>query len=257
MAKLKVLIVFGSKSDDFVFQKIFDGLKDFCECELRICSAHRTPEMLDEILKTEYDVIIAGAGLAAHLPGVCASKSLCPVVGVPVRSNFKGLDSLLSIMQMPPGIPVLSVGVNNHGEAINAVKLFSPEYKGVKLEASEENQGLIEEARNQLKLFGISEDERGLPIRFISVHSNSTFIDRMAVYCPVSEDRHIPAEQFLNLTRHGLWVGLNRVENAVISAAQVLAIRNKGIKKKLISYREKMALKVVEDDNSIRVKGGS
>lgn len=100
-------------SDSNVYLPIIKKLeKKNVEFDLRIASAHRTPELLHAVLsRKRFDMIIAGAGLAAHLPGVVASKTIAPVVGVPCNGNFEGLDAFLSIVQMPPGIPVLSVGV--------------------------------------------------------------------------------------------------------------------------------------------------
>ena len=108
----KILVVFGSKSDSEIYNSITKILKSHkIDFELKIVSAHRNPEEIDNILKNDYSVIIAGAGLAAALPGVIASKVIKPVVGVPCGGNYQGLDALLSIAQMPRGIPVMSVGV--------------------------------------------------------------------------------------------------------------------------------------------------
>src|SRR3989338_10631678 len=107
-----VLVLFGSKSDEAAYRqilKIFD--KEKVSYELKIASAHKNPEDVDLILRKDYKVIISGAGLAAALPGVAASKTIRPVIGVPCTVNYQGLDALLSIMQMPAGIPILSTGV--------------------------------------------------------------------------------------------------------------------------------------------------
>ena len=108
----KALIIFGSKSDEKVYNEIASSLKKLkVDFDLRVSSAHKTPDDVDETLKNEYAVVIAGAGLAAHLPGVVAARVIRPVIGVPCEGNYQGLDALLSVAQMPPGIPVLSVGV--------------------------------------------------------------------------------------------------------------------------------------------------
>lgn len=92
--------------------------------EMNALSAHRTPEMVEEFAhnaqKRGIKVIIAAAGMAAHLPGVIAAMTPIPVIGIPVKSGMEGMDALLSIVQMPPGIPVATVGVNN---ALNAAIL--------------------------------------------------------------------------------------------------------------------------------------
>jgi len=111
----------GSISDREVMEaakKTLDGLK--ISSRMRVASAHRTPEMVDEMAKTARDrgvrVIIAGAGYAAHLAGVIASKTTLPVIGVPLASSdLLGVDSLLSTVQMPPGIPVATVGIGKAG----------------------------------------------------------------------------------------------------------------------------------------------
>ncbi|MFV0388351.1 MAG: 5-(carboxyamino)imidazole ribonucleotide mutase, partial [Pyrinomonadaceae bacterium] len=103
-------------------------LEEFCiDFECRVVSAHRTPDLLFEFAKTAesrgVEVIIAGAGGAAHLPGMCASKTILPVLGVPVKSNaLSGIDSLLSIVQMPAGVPVGTLAIGGAG-AKNAALL--------------------------------------------------------------------------------------------------------------------------------------
>ena len=120
----KIAIVMGSQSDYSTMKdcvKILKSLK--ISFDVKIVSAHRTPRRLYEFAKkseTIYSVIIAGAGGSAHLPGMIASLTTVPVIGVPVESKkLKGLDSLLSIVQMPKGIPVGTVAIGKDG-AINA-----------------------------------------------------------------------------------------------------------------------------------------
>ena len=120
----KIAIVMGSQSDYSTMKdcvKIFKILK--ISFDLKIVSAHRTPKRLYEFAKkseTNYSVIIAGAGGSAHLPGMVASLTSIPVIGVPIESKkLKGMDSLLSIVQMPKGIPVGTVAIGKDG-AINA-----------------------------------------------------------------------------------------------------------------------------------------
>ncbi|WP_418510867.1 5-(carboxyamino)imidazole ribonucleotide mutase [Corallibacter sp.] len=115
----KVGIIMGSKSDLPVMQDAIDILKGFdIEIEVDIVSAHRTPEKLFDYSKNAHtrgiSVIIAGAGGAAHLPGMVASLSPLPVIGVPVKSSnsIDGWDSVLSILQMPGGVPVATVALN-------------------------------------------------------------------------------------------------------------------------------------------------
>ena len=130
----KIAIVMGSQSDYSTMKdcvKILKSLK--ISFDVKIVSAHRTPKRLYEFAKkseTSYSVIIAGAGGSAHLPGMIASLTTVPVIGVPVESKkLKGLDSLLSIVQMPKGIPVGTVAIGKDG-AINAA-LYAASILGI------------------------------------------------------------------------------------------------------------------------------
>ena len=125
--KAKVSIIMGSTSDMPVMQKAANFLNEMqIPFEINALSAHRTPQLVEEFasnaLKKGIKVIIAGAGGAAQLPGVVAAFTSCPVIGVPCRSSISidGWDSILSILQMPPGIPVATVGLDG---ALNAAIL--------------------------------------------------------------------------------------------------------------------------------------
>lgn len=119
--KPRVLILMGSDSDLAVMELAAEVLEGFnIPYFLTVASAHRTPERTKKIVKDAekkgVEVIIAGAGMAAHLPGVIASLTTVPVIGVPLdASPLKGIDALLSIVQMPPGIPVATVAVGKAG----------------------------------------------------------------------------------------------------------------------------------------------
>lgn len=129
---VKVGVIMGSVSDWEVMSGAAEVLEQFgVEYEKRIVSAHRTPDLLAEYAKTAkargLQVIIAGAGGAAHLPGMVASMTVLPVVGVPVKSRaLNGLDSLLSIVQMPAGIPVATVAIDgSRNAALIAVSILA------------------------------------------------------------------------------------------------------------------------------------
>jgi 5-(carboxyamino)imidazole ribonucleotide mutase len=112
-----VSIIMGSTSDLPVMEKAAEILNSFrIPFEMNALSAHRTPEEVEKFAKNAegrgIKVIIAAAGMAAHLPGVIASMTPLPVIGVPIKASLEGLDSIFSILQMPPGIPVATVGVN-------------------------------------------------------------------------------------------------------------------------------------------------
>ncbi len=124
---MKVQIIMGSKSDMPVCEKAEKILKDFSvEFEIKVASAHRTPDYLKKIVeKSDADVFIAIAGLSAALPGSIASHTTKPVIGVPVSGKVN-FDSILSIVQMPPGIPVGAVGLDRgDNAALLAVEILS------------------------------------------------------------------------------------------------------------------------------------
>jgi len=129
--KPKVSIIMGSTSDLPVMEgaaKVLNELK--VPFEMHALSAHRTPEKVEEFAKAASSrgirVIIAGAGMAAHLPGVIAAMTHIPIIGVPIKSSLDGMDALLAIVQMPPGIPVATVAINGAQNAgILAAQMLS------------------------------------------------------------------------------------------------------------------------------------
>jgi 5-(carboxyamino)imidazole ribonucleotide mutase len=125
-------VIMGSRSDWDTMSHAVETLEALgVPCETRVVSAHRTPDLLFEYAGSAesrgLQVLIAGAGGAAHLPGMAAAKTVLPVLGVPVESKaLKGMDSLLSIVQMPPGVPVACMAVNGaRNAAIYASKILS------------------------------------------------------------------------------------------------------------------------------------
>lgn len=158
----KVAVVMGSKSDLSVMQDAIDILKEFgIEVEVDIVSAHRTPEKLYDFSKNAHNkniaVIIAGAGGAAHLPGMVASMSPLPVIGVPVKSNnsIDGWDSVLSILQMPGGVPVATVALNGAKNAgILAAQILGSSDKEIMkkmIDYKEDLKTKVIESSNDLK----------------------------------------------------------------------------------------------------------
>jgi 5-(carboxyamino)imidazole ribonucleotide mutase len=147
---MKVAIIFGSKSDKEVMKGAAQALKEFnVEYKAFILSAHRVPEKLMEVLKTAemegVECIIAGAGLAAHLPGVIASHTTLPVIGVPINAAVNGLDSLLSIVQMPKSIPVATVGINNsYNAGMLAVQILALKYPNLENDLIEYRKNMKE-----------------------------------------------------------------------------------------------------------------
>ena len=146
---VKVGVIMGSTSDYEVMQDACKVLEEFgVEYEKRVVSAHRTPDLMYEYAHTARErgikVIIAGAGGAAHLPGMVAAMTSVPVIGVPVKSRaLNGLDSLLSIVQMPGGVPVLTVAINGaKNAALSAIAIIANEDKELlnKLDNYRKNQ---------------------------------------------------------------------------------------------------------------------
>lgn len=141
----------GSDSDLPVMEDAADVLDDFdISYELRVLSAHRTPGVMKEYAETAHErgieVIIAGAGGAAHLPGMLAASTPLPVIGVPVKtSKLNGVDSLLSIVQMPGGVPVGSVAINaGDNAALLAVQILGVEDPSIRQQMIDYKQDLIE-----------------------------------------------------------------------------------------------------------------
>ncbi len=126
-----VSIIMGSTSDLPIMEKAAKLLDELhVPFEMNALSAHRTPEAVDSFAKNAkgrgIQVIIAAAGMAAHLPGVIAASTTIPVIGVPIKSTLEGMDALLAIVQMPPGIPVATVGINaSLNAAILAVQMLA------------------------------------------------------------------------------------------------------------------------------------
>jgi 5-(carboxyamino)imidazole ribonucleotide mutase len=155
-----VSIIMGSTSDLPVMEKAAGLLNELqVPFEMNALSAHRTPGAVEafaaNVRSRGVRVIIAAAGMAAHLPGVIAASTPLPVIGVPVRSSLDGMDALLSIVQMPPGVPVATVGIDGAlNAAILAVQMLSLENKELETRFVAYKEGLkrkIVEANEELK----------------------------------------------------------------------------------------------------------
>lgn len=244
----KVLVIFGSRSDHDVFDSITKILKDYnIDYDLEIASAHRNPDRVEEIIKKGYSVIIAGAGLSAALPGVIASKTLAPVIGIPCEGAYQGLDALLSIAQMPKGIPVLATGVGKADIAAdNAINMLK-HYESVNLigNKNEKPVRLAAELLSRMDIpftYSDKTSKSAINIEFVYFDEPLEKKEELVIYCPMLLKDDDNAEAALNLLKHsnhGLWVGLNNGINAAVAAAEIL---NKGNKyeQELISYREEL-----------------
>ena len=257
----KVLIIFGSKSDEKVFYRIAEIFKKSnIPYDLHVSSAHRSPEEVDEIIAADYSIIIAGAGLSAALPGVVAAKSIVPVIGVPVKSNYEGLDALLSAMQLPPGTPVLSVGVNQAEVAAqSAINMLKLREKVILI--GEDGHKAVEKAKKLLEHFSVPyefsrhADKDAVNIEFVYFDEPVEKKDELVIYCPLLLENDDTAEAALNLLKHsvhGLWVGLESGENAALAAIRILNIADDRYGPSLKKYKEEMRNKVVEDDKSLK-----
>ncbi len=130
LAGVKVTVLVGSKSDLEIAEKVRARLEDLqVPCEVHVASAHRTPEKVERLARDpDTDLFIAMAGLSAALPGAVAARTVKPVIGVPLHRGL-GLDSLLSIVQMPPGVPVASVGLDAaENAALLATEILALKY---------------------------------------------------------------------------------------------------------------------------------
>jgi 5-(carboxyamino)imidazole ribonucleotide mutase len=155
----KVSIIMGSTSDLPVMEAAAKFLNEMkIPFEMNALSAHRTPEKVEEFARNAQKrgirVIIAAAGMAAHLPGVIAAMTTLPVIGVPIKASLEGLDALLAIVQMPPGIPVATVGINGaQNAAILAAEILAlsdPELQQKMIAFKEELKTKVVKANEEL-----------------------------------------------------------------------------------------------------------
>ena len=259
-------IVFGSESDAFVIEKIALVLKEKgIPFEARVCSAHRTPKNLEKLVEgSPAEVFIAGAGLSAALPGVIASQTVRPVIGVPVSGNYSGLDSVLATHQLPPGIPVLGTGIDAGEEAArNAFHILSkPEKIAIVNHAkTAEAEKHIRSCMETLEKFGAEHEinkkisgEKTVFIHFTKYCKQQKKDDALVINVPISENSAKENPFALSQISGGLWVGLGRGENAALAAIEILNLSNNAFEKKLIDFRKQLQEKVLSADESVRKK---
>lgn len=245
----KLLVIFGSKSDSEVYNNIIRTLKHYkIDFDLEIASAHKNPAKVESIIQKDYSAIIAGAGLSAALPGVIASKTIRPVIGVPCEGNYQGLDALLSIAQMPRGIPVMAVGVNqSEAAALNAINMLK-DYDAVSV-IGNKNERAVTDAVDILSRMNVpykyaaEPSETSINLEFVYFDEPVEKKEQLVIYCPLLLRDDDKAEASLNLLKHsnhGLWVGLNNGTNAAVAAVEILNINNK-YEQSLSQYREELA----------------
>lgn len=237
---MKILVVFGSASDENVSLPLVQSLskeKGF-DVEYQVISAHRNLEQLQEkIANWKGDTIVAGAGLAAALPGVVAAMTQLPVFGVPVPSQFGGLDSLCSIAQMPPGVPVISCGPGKTEEIVTFMKRWNDwKAKGgnrvhfvvpTGIDAKDD----IAKAETLAKEKGLTvtssdkKDEAAFNIYFVTGEKD-VHADEFCIHVPffTKKDAAVPANYISVLdwtNKGGLWLGANNTRNAVQSVLRL------------------------------------
>lgn len=150
MSTPKVALIMGSDSDFPKLESCIKKLKSFnVEVDVNVISAHRTPDAAAQFSKNAQEngieVIICAAGMAAHLGGVIAAHTTLPVIGIPINSTLNGLDALLATVQMPPGIPVATVGIDNGtNAAILAVQMLALKYDYLKDMLNTEKQKMVD-----------------------------------------------------------------------------------------------------------------
>ncbi|MCB9062938.1 MAG: AIR carboxylase family protein [Halobacteriovoraceae bacterium] len=234
----KISILFGSESDKPTYEPLKNDLEKDYSVDLQIISAHRNPDELEKYLKqSEYDLIVAGAGLAAHLPGVIASKVKVPVIGIPVDSYWGGLDSFASIVQMPFGVPVISSAPGSTKDVrkfLNEIeKMKSEKFNNINLVLSE-TVANYEYAANEInrtkkyatQLEMVVETHPKVKEGFFNIvyvsKSDDVQCDKTVLHVPlldksICKDPHKFSDFFTWATKGGFWIGTNNTRNALLS----------------------------------------
>jgi len=256
---MKILVIFGSKSDAKIYEPLQECLrKDGHEIDFRMISVHRSPELMDKEISSmkKIDAVIAGAGLAAHLPGVMASKLLIPILGIPCSAAIGGVDALFSMLQMPFGIPVLSTAVDQYESAVDFLKhwenidlRYSSEVFTIvmdkKLRKSSHGVLLLERAskiaeKNKFDLNLVEtpveacvnicalEIEGKNPEAALPFPSLGKKAKELRIFVPVLNDDDyrnamsaIAVIKRIQSVEAGIWTGVNNIGNAMLAALQL------------------------------------
>lgn len=257
---MKALVIFGSGSDEPTYSEICKALKkNKIPFEAHVASAHRTPALVEKLVAKKWSFIIAGAGVAAALPGVVAALTIRPVIGIPVPAAFGGLDAFLSIMQMPPGIPVVCSPVDGLNTLKQSIKYVKKSFFGVNFIGEKNNE--------KLRMGALQLVELGIPVMIsdtadkdainINVFKGSTpkknkkgefFTINVPLLKPGKANDAVKI-----MKTPGFWVGLGRVDNAVLAAIQLM--NDKGqYDAALIPLRKKGADKVKKSNKETAKK---
>lgn len=253
---MKVLVIFGSKSDANIYEPLKARLlHEGHEVDFRMISVHRSPELLDkELAGIQADAVVAGAGLAAHLPGILASKSLIPVFGIPCAAAVGGVDAYLAISQMPFGIPVLCTAPDAYTSVVESIGRWSRldlqftfDRFPIVLERSKRTQPHIQELlRRAEKItektkieFSLVDKpvENSLNICLLDINPNdpespypaiAKDSDELHIYVPVlQEAAYRDPYAVLSVIRRAnsipgaCFVGINNIGNAMLAALQL------------------------------------
>lgn len=255
---MKILVMFGSKSDANIYEPLKARLlNEGHEVDFRMISVHRSPELLDrELAKIDAQVVIAGAGLAAHLPGVIAAKTLLPVIGIPCAAAIGGVDAYFAISQMPFGIPVLATAPDQYSSAVDLVSRWGRldlqyTFDAFNIVMERHKRGLphfqmllqraeriVERTKIEMKisdrpienavnicLVDINEQDPETPMAFGPPARGSDEI-RLLVPC-LNELAYREAYAGVAVIRRvasvpgGLWTGINNIGNAMLAALQL------------------------------------
>lgn len=227
---MKIQVLFGSQSDERVYGPLCRSLEEVGSVRMEVASAHRHPARVRELVgSSEADVFVAGAGLAAHLPGVVASLTSKPVFGVAVNGAFGGLDAFLSIAQMPKDIPVMAV-MEDHAMQIasflkrvsrwnrNTLRLSWNPYRSENPLLAKILQELREKSGLDLQWIESTSDECQGEIIFAGESSQSPHAG-LALYVCDKDDLQNPQlalSFFTEAKRGGFWVGVNNTSNFVL-----------------------------------------
>lgn len=236
---MKALVLFGSESDKSVYNPLVADLEKKYEVEFKVLSAHRDPEALrSKMMMDDFDFVVAGAGLAAHLPGVAAAMTTKPVFGIAVEAQFGGMDAVMSISQMPYGIPVGSLPPGDNSamfdfiEKMESLSTTDKKMLNVQLEPNLLNYEYVNKEVDRLKVLA-SEKNIELFINSSKVDKNKTFclqfvhdekcinLEKGTLHVPIMDDgvrkQTKSAMTVQNwIEKGGLWFGVNNSRNALL-----------------------------------------
>lgn len=235
---MRVQVLFGSASDEKVFNPLVDSLHPLGEVQMNVASAHRDPQLVREIVTSDKaDVFIAGAGLAAHLPGVVASLTKKSVFGVAVNGAFGGLDAFLSIAQMPKDIPVMAVTENNLGHISKFLqRLPSLDFKTIRLNWDHQiENALVTEAIAQIEketqmsvVWSDLQDEKTIGKILTSEDRVPSYGLNILMLSPKDKGDGARALDFYKWAQDGgCWVGVNNVKNFSLQILKLKELRGR------------------------------